>query len=101
MHRKTISGIPGWLEAGVADYQAKHNIQSWSQSILELAIRGLIHAGELAVEVDGEGFFGGSEEAEAELWQEYEAAQENGFKGNFEEWLISSLRGGWGGGREH
>lgn len=100
MNRRTISGIPGWLEAGIADYQTKHEIQSWSQAVLELAIRGIIHAGELKIDVDGEGFFGGSAEAENELWDAYEASQDNGFVGTFEDWLITSLRGGWGSKRE-
>lgn len=96
MHRKTISGIPGWLEAGVADYQTKHDIQSWSQAALELLIRGMIHAGETALDVEKSGLFGNEEQ----LWRDFEAAENNGFKGSFEEWLIESLKGTWGGDRK-
>lgn len=91
--RRTIS-VPGWLADGVTSYQKNHTIQSWSQAALELMVRGLIHANENVSDVENISL--GDEEV---LWQLFEAAQENGFFGSFEDWLIASLKGTWGGER--
>ena len=90
---RSISNLPDWLVAGIADYQQKNGLQSWSQAAVILLTLGISGLGTDNPTRDVQ--LGGSEEAEEELWARYEASGVE----TFEEWLIQEFGGSWGGQR--
>lgn len=92
-NRTTISNIPGWLSAGVTDYQQKHGLQSWSQAAIVLMLEGLLAKG---YDDPAEAYIGGSKDAETALYEEY--ANEN-VDVSFATWLIQKTTPTWGGPR--
>ncbi|MBZ0297586.1 MAG: hypothetical protein K8L99_33830 [Anaerolineae bacterium] len=94
-YQKTITNIPGWLLAGVADYQQKNGIQSWSQAATILMAIGLYRSGNDHID-DTQPSLGGSLDAEAEMWDLY---NDSDFEGQFEDWIVDLIGQSWGGKR--
>lgn len=97
-NRIDIRNLPEWLYLAVEDYRVKHDIQSLSQAATILLAVGFSHATGFGAKEHG--YFGGTEEADNHLYNEFAAARDAGKTADdFEVWLVQKIAGTWGGKR--